>query len=266
MSLMGTLAKVAIGYAAARGVDKMTGGGGLAGLFGGAQVPGGEAKADQAPGMGQIQDMLGQMGAGGAGAMGNLQDMLGKMTQGGGFDLSALMGNAAGGDTGGPRGGLLSGAGGGAGLAGIMAMLGGAAAMTGQGAAQMADAINPKETAPEMEATAALLLRAMIQAAKSDGGIDADEQAKILETVGDADEDDMAFIRAELAAPVDVEALALQTPDLQKTQVYAMSLMTIRVDSTAEAAYLDQLAAALGLDQQTVNMIHMQMGVQPLYS
>ena len=76
----------------------------------------------------------------------------------------------------------------------------------------------------------------------------------------------MAFIRAELAAPVDVEALALQTPDLQKTQVYAMSLMTIRVDSTAEAAYLDQLAAALGLDQQTVNMIHMQMGVQPLYS
>ena len=263
MSLMGTLAKVAIGYAAARGVDKMTGGGGLAGLFGGAQVPGAKAKAGQMDGMDQIQDMLGQMGAGGAGAMGGLQDMMAKMTQGGGFDLSTLMGGAGDGDA---KGGLLSSAGGGAGLAGIMAMLGGAAAMTGQGAAQMADAINPKETAPEMEATAALLLRAMIQAAKSDGGIDADEQAKILETVGDADEEDMAFIRAELAAPVDVEALALQTPDLQKTQVYAMSLMTIRVDSAAEADYLDQLAAALGLDQQTVNMIHMQMGVQPLYS
>ena len=36
MSLMGTLAKVAIGYAAARGVDRMSGGQGLGGLFGGA--------------------------------------------------------------------------------------------------------------------------------------------------------------------------------------------------------------------------------------
>ena len=145
-------------------------------------------------------------------------------------------------------------------------MLGGAAAATGQGAAQMADAMSPKETAPEMEDTAALLLRAMIQAAKSDGGIDAAEQAKILETVGEADEEDMDFIRAELAAPVDIEGLAAQTPDAQKVQVYAMSLMTIRVDSEAEARYLDQLAAALGLDQQMVNMIHMQMGGQPLYS
>ena len=262
MSLMGTLAKVAIGYAAARGIDKMSGGAGLAGLFGGAQVKGSDAQANQMPGMEAMQDMLGQMTAGGAGAMGNLQEMMGKMAQGGGFDLSSLMGGGGNGT----KGGLLSGAEGGAGMAGLMAMLGGAAALTGQGAAQMADAINPSETAPEMEETAALLLRAMIQAAKSDGGIDAAEQAKILETVGDADEDDMAFIRTELAAPVDVEALAAQTPEAQKTQVYAMSLMTIRVDSDAEAQYLDQLAAALGLDQQTVNMIHMQMGVQPLYS
>lgn len=262
MSLMGTLAKVAIGYAAARGIDKMSGGAGLAGLFGGAQVKGSEAQAGQMPGMDAMQEMLGQMTAGGAGAMDNLQEMMGKMTQGGGFDLSSLMGGAAGNG----KGGLLSGAGDGAGMAGLMAMLGGAAALTGQGAAQMADAFNPRETAPEMEDTAALLLRAMIQAAKSDGGIDAAEQEKILETVGDADEEDMAFIRAELAAPVDVDALASETPEAQKTQVYAMSLMTIRVDSEAEAQYLDQLAAALGLDQQTVNMIHMQMGVQPLYS
>ncbi len=262
MSLMGTLAKVAIGYAAARGIDKMSGGAGLAGLFGGAQVPGKDAKAGQMPGMEQMQDMLGRFTGEAAGGMGNLQDMMAKMAQGGGFDLSALMG----GGTGNAKGGLLSSAGGGAGLAGMMAMLGGAAAMAGQGAGQMADAMQPQDTAPEMEETAALLLRAMIQAAKSDGGIDADEQAKILETVGDADEDDMNFIRAELAAPVDVDALAAQTPDAQKAQVYAMSLMTIRVDSPAEAEYLDQLAAALGLDQQTVNMVHMQMGVQPLYS
>mgnify|MGYP001791262619 CR=1 FL=1 len=40
MSLMGTLAKVAIGYAAARGVDHLSGGQGLGGLMGGAQVSG----------------------------------------------------------------------------------------------------------------------------------------------------------------------------------------------------------------------------------
>ena len=51
MSLMGTLAKLAIGYAAARGVDHLSGGGGLANLFGGAQVSSDEAEADHAPGM-----------------------------------------------------------------------------------------------------------------------------------------------------------------------------------------------------------------------
>ncbi|MCE8009294.1 DUF533 domain-containing protein [Aestuariivita sp.] len=262
MSLMGTLTKVAIGYAAARGIDKMSGGGGLAALFGGAQVPGDTAQAGQPPGFAEIQQRMGQMGAG---AMGNLSEMMAGLSKPGGFDLAAMMG---GGSDGG-KGGLLSaaaGAGGGAGIAGLLGALGGAAAMTGQGAAQMADAINPRETVPQMEETAALLLRAMIQAAKSDGGIDADEQAKILETLGEADAEDMAFIRSELAAPMDVNALAAQTPEAQKTQVYAMSLMTIRLDAQAEADYLDTLAAALGLDQQTVNMVHMQMGVRPLYS
>jgi uncharacterized membrane protein YebE (DUF533 family) len=41
--------------------------------------------------------------------------------------------------------------------------------------------------------------------------------------------------------------------------------MTIRVDTEAEAAYLDTLARAMGLDQPTVNNLHMQMGLQPLY-
>ncbi len=39
MSLMGTLAKLAVGYAAARGVDKLAGGQGMAGLFGGFADP-----------------------------------------------------------------------------------------------------------------------------------------------------------------------------------------------------------------------------------
>lgn len=282
MSLMGTLAKVAIGYAAARGIDKLGGAQGIGDLFGGAKIAPGDAQADQAPGLGNMQDMMSQM-TGGAG-MGGLQDMFAKMTGGGGmaemqemvskmawqsgFDLSALMGGGA--SASGDKGGLLSaaasGGGGGAGLAGIMAALGGAAAASGAGAGAMIDQFKTAETAPQAEEAAGLMLRAMIQAAKADGEIDAAEQAKIMETVGDdADAEDIAFVKKQLAAEVDVDALAADTPDAQKMQVYAMSLMSIRVDKQSEAQYLDSLARALGLNQQTVNALHMQMGVQPLY-
>ena len=258
MSLMGTLAKLAIGYAAARGVDKMSGGQGLGALFGGAQIAPGEAAADQAPGLGNMQEMMARM-AGGAG-LGNIQDMVSKLAGQGGLDLGALMGGDAGG-----KGGLLSGGGGGAGMAGMLAALGGAAAAGGQGAGALLNQFSPPDTAPEAEDAAGLMLRAMIQAAKADGEIDANERKKIMELVGDdADAADIAFVRDQLGAPVDVDALAADTPEAMKMQVYSMSLMSIRVDTEGEAKYLDALARALGLDQQTVNALHVQMGVKPL--
>ena len=286
MGLMGTLAKVAMGYAAARGVDHLSKNGGLGGLLGGAQVPSGEAEAPQSdaaaamgqmPGMDQVQGMMGQMQEQGAVGMRNMQEMMGQMMGAlgggaggaGGMDLQSMLGGLMGGgqqQEGGEGGGLLSGAGG-AGLAGLLAMAGGAAAASGQGVGGLLDQFNTAETAPEAEEAAGLMLRAMIQAAKADGDIDEAEKAKILETIGeDADADDIAFVQQQLAAPVDVQALADATPEAQKMQVYSMSLMSIRVDTQAEAAYLDQLAGALGLDQQVVNMLHMQMGVQPLYT
>lgn len=300
MSLMGTLAKLAMGYAAARGVDKMSGGAGLGGLLGGgAQVPAAEAEADQAPGMGNMQEMMAQMSSGGAGGlqdmfgqmagggagglqemmaqmsgnaaggMGQMQEMVQNLAQQSGIDLGALMGGAAApageADKG---GGLLSGVpGGGTGLAGVMAALGGAAAMSGKATGDVIDQFATDETAPEMEEAAGLMLRAMIQAAKADGEIDPAEQAKIMETLGEnASASDVDFVRAQLAAPVDVEALAADTPAAQKMQVYSMSLMSIRLDTQAEAQYLDRLARAMGLNQQIVNALHLQMGVQPLYA
>lgn len=275
MGLMGTLAKVAIGYAAARGVDKLAGGQGLGGLLGGgAQIKG------QNPASGlqaQAASMMGGQRPDGAGNP--LQDMMARM-QGG--DLSSMMGDGnplaammqqmtGGGAPQGAepaRGGLLSNPGGGTGLAGLLAAAGGAAAAAqGGGMAAMLDAFNTRETAPELEEAAGLMLRAMIQAAKADGGIDEAEKAKILETLGaDADAEDMAFVRAQLEAPVDVAALAADTPEAQRMQVYSASLMTIRVDTQAEAQYLDALAKAMHLDEQTVNTLHMQMGLQPLYA
>ncbi len=260
MSLMGTLAKVAIGYAAARGVDHLSGGKGLGGLMGGAQVPGDNPMA-------QIQAQLGQM-MGGAGGSNPLAGIMEKM-QSGGLDLSSMMGSGAG-QTSGDKGGLLSqlGGSGGAGLAGLLAAAGGMAAMGGKNMGGMLDQFAKSgAAAPQAEETAALMLRAMIQAAKCDGGIDEAERAKILDTVGDdADAEDIAFVQEQLAAPVDVDALAADTPAPLRAQVYSASLMAIRLDTQPEAEYLDALARAMDLDQPTVNALHMQMGVQPLYS
>lgn len=283
MGLMGTLAKLAIGYAAARGVDRLSGGQGLGSLLGGgAQVPAktptatlqaqmGKLMGGQAPQGGGWQEMMeaaqksgfpGMPGAGGAGAN-PLADMM-KNMQTGGMDLSAFTDQAGSGKS----GGLLSQLGeGGSGMAGMLAAFAGSAAQAqGKGAAGLMDAMNAQSTAPEAEAAAALMLRAMIQAAKSDGGIDKAEQAKILETLGeDADPEDRAFIQAQLKAPVDPEALGAEVPETQRMQVYSASLMTIRVDTQAEAEYLDTLAKAMQLDEAVVNMLHMQMGLQPLY-
>lgn len=277
MGLMSTLAKVAMGYAAARGVDHMSKNQGLGGLLGGAQVPTRDAKAgqnpaveamDQMPGMDQIKGMMGQAQESSAQGMSQMQDMFTKMmgsAGGAGMNLQEMMGGLMGGGAKSEGGGLLSGAGG-AGLAGLLSMAGGAAAASGKGVGSMLDQFSDKAP-PEAEEAAGLMLRAMIQAAKSDGGIDAEEKAKILETMGeDADADSIAYVKKQLSAKLDPAALARDTPDAQKMQVYSMSLMSIRVDTQAEAQYLDQLAAALGLDQQTVNMLHMQMGVQPLYA
>ncbi|PYG34395.1 DUF533 domain-containing protein [Pelagimonas varians] len=285
MGLMGTLAKVAIGYATARGVDKLAGGGGLNGLLGGgAQVKGKEPASEAQAQMGQMmsgkmpegaanpmQDMMskfqdgglgammGALGGGAGGTANPMAEMMEKLQ--GGFDMSALTG----GGSDGSQGGILSSMGGGAGLAGMMAAAG--AASQGQGLGGILDSFNTKDTAPEAEEAAGLMLRAMIQAAKCDGDIDAAEKAKLLDTIGaDADPEDLAFVQDQLVAHVDAAALAADTPEAQRMQVYSASLMTIRVDTAAEAQYLDSLAKAMGLDEATVNTLHMQMGIQPLYN
>ncbi|MDO5642781.1 MAG: tellurite resistance TerB family protein, partial [Paracoccus sp. (in: a-proteobacteria)] len=110
-----------------------------------------------------------------------------------------------------------------------------------------------------------LMLRAMIQAAKADGKIDEAEKTRLMSELGELDEEERQFIREEMAAPVDAEALARQVPEGFGPQVYLMSLMAIDFDSPEEARYLHQLAQALGLQPQVVNQIHEQVGAQNLY-
>lgn len=119
---------------------------------------------------------------------------------------------------------------------------------------------------PEQNAVAGLLLKAMIQAAKSDGKIDDAEKQRLLAEMGDLDDAERTFIRDQMAAPVDPQSLARETPAGLAPQVYLMSLMAIDFDNEAEARYLHALAQALELDQTQINQIHQEVGVQNLYS
>ena len=69
----------------------------------------------------------------------------------------------------------------------------------------------------------------------------------------------------ELNSPVDVDALAQQTPRGLEQQIYTMSVMGIDLDTQAEAQYLHQLATALGLPKGQINAIHAKLGVPAIY-
>lgn len=245
MSFMRTLATVAVGFAAAKGIDKYKEMGGMAGLQKMMDASGQGGGAAGLPGMGDLQKMADGMGLGGL--MGG--------AGGGQNPLQALMGGMTGGTQ----------AAGAAGLGGLMAAMQGAASASGQQADQMLGAMFEGTPAGDaMEENAKLMIRAMIQAAKADGEIDAEEQSKILDQLGEVSPEERAFVEQQLAAPLDIEGLARDTSEAIKAQIYATSLMAIHVDNRAEAAYLAQLSQALGLPKDVRDRMHAAMGIAPL--
>lgn len=294
MSLMGTLAKVAIGIAVAKGVGSMiqkagAGSGGTAGgagPFGGPHSPAGGGLGDM---MGEVLGGRSPRGAapqgegtilgGSGGGIGDFLEELGGHARGGaGSTMPPARGGAQGGglddllgQIGGTQGGGLGDL-----LGGLLGGLAGASAGATQGrGGSFGDILNQAfgnrgepDVPPgrDQEAAAALMLKAMIQAAKSDGRIDAEEERKLLGSLGDVSPAERRFVEAELRAPIDVAGLATQVPRGLGPQVYTMSVMAIDLDNRNEAEYLHRLAGALGLDRGVVNRIHARLGVPALYA
>ncbi|RVU85360.1 tellurite resistance TerB family protein [Leucothrix sargassi] len=271
MSLMGTLGKVAMGVIVAKGVGKVMGGqsggsstGGLGGMLGGLMG-------------GQTGGSTGGLG----GILGNLAGT--SNTAQGGAGLGGLLGSVLGGQSGGAAaggglGGLLSGLAGQGqqgtgGLGGLLGQLGGATAPTSGSSPDFGSMFNdalqgkePEQVSDTDEQNAAVLLRAMISAAKADGQLDAEEQAKITEHLGDVSAEEAEFVRNELAAPLDLQGLISSVPSGLEQQVYLMSLMSITLDTKEEAVYLDSLRQGLNISEQASNEIHQQLGAPTLYS
>ncbi|SLN58880.1 Inner membrane protein YebE [Aquimixticola soesokkakensis] len=232
MSFVKTLATLAVGFAAAKGAQKMRDMGGMD------AVKNALRSAGDKGGMGdQLGAMAEKFGVpGGAetvrGLMGKFGGQAADMTEASQAGLGALMGAMTGAAS--------------AGAAGVSDMMG---AMTGG-----------TPVGEAMEENAKMMIRAMIQAAKADGEIDAEERSKILDALSDASEEEMAFVQGELDADIDVARFASDMSESARAQVYSAALMAISVDTEAEKQYLAQLASALALPTQKVATIHETMG------
>ena len=280
MSLMKTLAKVAIGVAVAKGAKSVLSGRGGSvsdgGLFGGAHSPN---VAEKKTG---LEDIMGDVLSGGSGAqesggLGGLGGLLEGLqrenpnTQDGGIN-DLLRGGGSGGGIGSLIEQMAGGKGGASG--GLGGLLGGlVSAASGQGGGDFGSILNQTmqrgapdpEPSQDQEAVAGLMLKAMIQAAKSDGKFDEAEQAKIIEHLGEVSAEERDFVQAEMRAPVDAAGLARQVPQGLERQVYAMSLLGIDLDNRNEAQYLHTLAQEFRMDKDAVNRIHAKMGTPSIY-
>lgn len=229
MSFVKTLATLAAGFAAAKGYDKYKDMGGM---------PGVKDAMRSSPQFNQMSDQAFDMME----KMGLPTDQLKKMQE----QFLGATENAASA----------------AGMGGLMSALGGGMAGGAEQTSAFVDAMTGSSVATDaVEANAKLMIRAMVQAAKADGEIDPAEQARIMEHFEDASEEELAFIKAELAAPVDPMALARDTSEQMGAQVYATAVMTMRVDNASEVAFLNQLAQGLGLSDETRARVHNAMGV-----
>ena len=101
-----------------------------------------------------------------------------------------------------------------------------------------------------------ILLKAMVNAAKSDGKVDELEQKRIMEFMGDLTGMQKLFISQELKMPLNVKAFLEEIPEGMEQQVYYMSLFAIDLDVSAEKDYLDMLAKELKLSNEVVLNIH----------
>lgn len=121
-------------------------------------------------------------------------------------------------------------------------------------------ALEPPASPEAQQKLAAATIVAMIAAAKADGHVDDAERAAILAKVGPVEAAAKAFLETELAAPLDLDRVAsLATTPQEATHLYAASLLAIDPDQASEKAYLEALAAKLGLDAAVVAEVTRQV-------
>lgn len=151
----------------------------------------------------------------------------------------------------------------GGGMMGLLGMMAYKALKNSAGGSSAAAASVPKTyrqpTAQQQANDAEIILIAMIDAAKADGQVDAQELNKITGSIqsSGAGQEGLNYVIKKLQGPMEtakIVAAVKGRPDLA-AQVYSASLMTIEVDTEAEKRYLDKLAKSMGLSADVVRSI-----------
>jgi uncharacterized membrane protein YebE (DUF533 family) len=105
-----------------------------------------------------------------------------------------------------------------------------------------------------------ILLKAMVNASKSDGRIDEIEEKRIMEFMGEMTSMQKLFVEKEMRASLDIKSFLKEVPKGMEQQVYYMSLFAIDLDVASEMVYLDTLAKGLKLSNDEINSIHESLG------
>ena len=124
-------------------------------------------------------------------------------------------------------------------------------------------AVNDSEV-QELEQTATLVLKGMINAAKADGQIGNEEIQKIMGRLkeGDSDDNMSHLILEEMQRHLDLDGLINEIPnEAVAAQIYAASLFAIEVDTPAEREYLEQFVQRTGLDAGVAQQLQNAVGV-----
>ncbi len=155
---------------------------------------------------------------------------------------------------------------------GVMAMLGAMAfsALKGAGSAPEEVPVGLKvpenaQQEEELEQGAELILKAMINAAKADGKIDSTEVQRILGKLEDAgtDSESRDFVINEMNKPMDLDGIvaAAKGQSHLAAQIYAASLLAIKVDTPSEREYMQRLADDLGLSPDITAQLEKAVGM-----
>lgn len=113
-----------------------------------------------------------------------------------------------------------------------------------------------------LDATAMLMLRAMVYTARADGHIDATEQGRILKLVEQLcpGRDMSDVMNGLMSEPIDPARLATEVRSSEQAEdLYRLSCLIVDVDHFMERSYLDGLAGALHLSQDRKAMLEQEV-------
>ncbi len=246
------------------GGKKRSGKGGLAALTAllavlAANRGGGGKSAGGSDALGSILKELTGGGTKSAGSAGGLGELVGGMLGG------SSSPKGSGGGIGDLVGGLLGGGSGNDALGGLLgSLLGGGSGDGKLGLASIGEIAGADVDEADREAR--IIVEAMCLAARSDGTVDEAESEAILGKLGELSEEEAAFVRECLTSATTVQGFVDRVPADMADQVYAFSLMAVKLDSQEETRFFQQLASGLGLSEAEIQSIHGSLGQSGIFA